>query len=81
MDLITDKQLKYLNILLVSAFGKDNRIFYLRLFHRVRSSKHLSKELASEIIGKFVDDNPDKEKNIVEAKERIYEFLGQTKLF
>ena len=81
MDPITPKQLKYLNILLVNAFGKENRLTYLQLFYQIRSSKNLTKELASEIIERFVDDNPEREKNVALAKERIYEFLGQTRLF
>ena len=78
---VTDKQLKYLNILLVQAFGKENRKTYLKLFCKVNSSKILSKDMASDVIGKFVSENPDRELNIASAMEKILEVSGQTKLF
>lgn len=81
MRLITEKQLIYLNILLKNALGKENRRVYLKLFYQVKSSKELTLEQASEIISKFVSDNPDREKEIEIAKDKIYEHLGQRRLF
>ncbi len=81
MITITEKQLKYLNILLTQSFGEFNRKIYLKHFYKVESSKDLSKEKASEIIEKFVDDNPKKYENIAIAMEKIYELIGQRKLF
>jgi len=76
---ITDRQLKYLNILLNRYFG-DNRKLYLKMFYEVDSSKELSKFQASEIIEKFVDDNKDKDKNIALVQNEIYKKLGQQSL-
>lgn len=78
---ITDKQLKYLNILLVKALGVDHRKLYLKLFWKVDSSKDLTMDQASEIIGMFIEENPAFEKNKAVALSRIYKELGQQELF
>jgi len=76
---ITDRQLKYLNILLNRYFG-GNRKIYLDLFYQVDSSKKLSLLQASEIIEQFVDENPEKDKNVAKALNKIYVKLGQQSL-
>jgi hypothetical protein len=76
---ITERQLQYLNILLNRYFG-DNRKLYLSLFYDKESSKDLSVLEASEIIEKFVDENPDKDKNISMALNEIYKKQGQKSL-
>ena len=80
MRKITDRQLKYLNILLSEAFGEANRKTYLWLFYKTKSSRDLDVETASEIIEKFVPDNNEREKHIGQAQNKIYEFLGQKTL-
>lgn len=77
---ITKRQLKYLNILLSKAFGGYRKI-YLKEFCEVDSSKDLTLLEASEQIEKFVPDNPEREKNIAEAKEKILKSVGQGVLF
>lgn len=78
--IITEKQLKYLNILLTDSFGSQNRKLYLKIFYKVDSSKEITKEQASEIIEKFVDSNPEREKEVAIGLEKIYESLGQQRL-
>ena len=80
MDQITEKQLRFLNILLTDAFNAYRKT-YLKIYWNVESSKDLTKEMASVIIEQFLSDNPDREQKIAEAKEKIYESLGQKKLF
>ncbi len=79
--LITEKQLKYLNILLVENLGEQYRKTYLKIFWNVDSSKDLTKEQAHQIIEMFIDENPEREKNKAVALNKIYEALGQRKLF
>ena len=78
---ITDKQLKYLNILLVKAVGDDHRKLYLKLFWKVDSSKDLTIDQASNIIEMFIEENPAFEKNKAVVLSRIYKELGQQELF
>ena len=80
MRSITPRQIKYLNILLSEAFG-ENRKLYLKLFYKVDSSRDLSLYQASEIIEKFVPDNGKRDENVRSALGKIYECLGQRKLF
>lgn len=68
---ITKKQLQYLNILLVENIGAENRKPYLKHFYNVDSSKKLTKDQASEIISKFVEENIEREKNVWEAIEKL----------
>lgn len=77
----TQKQIRFLNILISANLGPEYRKLYLKLFYKVDSSKDLTKEQASEIIEKYLNDNPDKERNVAIAMERIYKALGQQKLF
>lgn len=77
---ITERQLKYLNILLTKNLGEENRKLYLEIFYNIDSSKKLDKFQASEIIEKFSPDNPDQEKEVAEAMQKIYEKIGQKKL-
>ena len=79
MERITDKQLRYLNILLTDAFNKHRKT-YLKLFWNVDSSKDLSKEMASVIIEQYLPDNPKRDQNIADHQIKIYESLGQQKL-
>ena len=79
MENITDKQLRFLNILLTDAFN-GHRKTYLKLYWNVESSKDLSIEMASVIIEQFLSDNPKREGHIAQAKAKIYESLGQQKL-
>lgn len=74
---ITDKQLKYMNIILSQTFG-ENRKLFLKLFYKVDSSKDLTKDQASEIIELFIGPNAAKYK--AEAMDKIYEALGQQRL-
>jgi hypothetical protein len=78
--LITARQLKYLNILLTKNLGEENRLMYLDIFYNVDSSKKLSVSQASEIIEKFFPENPEREKEVALAMEKIYEKIGQKKL-
>lgn len=78
---ISPRQLKYLNILLVKNLGEDHRKIYLKLFYNVESSKDLTKYQASEIIEKFVEENPMREENKAIAQNKIYRELGQRDLF
>lgn len=81
IGLITERQLKYLNILLIKNLGDQHRKIYLKLFYNVDSSKLLTKYQASEIIEKFVEENPMREENKAIALSRIYRELGQRDLF
>lgn len=80
-ELITDRQLKYLNILLTKNLGEQHRKIYLKIFWKVSSSKLLTKYQASEIIEKFVEENPMREENKAIALSKIYRELGQRDLF
>jgi hypothetical protein len=77
---ITERQLKYLNILLTKNLGEENRKLYLEIFYNINSSKKLDLLQASEIIEKFHPDNPDREKEVAEVMNKIYEKIGQKKL-
>jgi len=79
MERITEKQLRYLNILLTEAFN-GHRKTYLKLFWNVDSSKDLTKEMASVIIEQYLPDNPKRDQNITDHQGKIYESLGQQKL-
>ena len=80
-DPATEKQIRFLNILISANLGSEYRKTYLKLFYKVDSSKQLTKEEAHRIIEDFLDDNPDREKNKAIAMEKIYTALGQQKLF
>jgi len=80
MKPITERQLKYLNILLTDCFGDYDRKIYLKVFYKVDSSKNLTLLQASEIIEKFVPDNENRNKEISIAIEKINEMKGQAKL-
>ena len=79
MEQITEKQLRYLNILLTDAFN-GYRKTYLKIFWNVDSSKNLTKEMASVIIEQFLPDNQEREQHIAQSQQKIYESLGQQKL-
>ena len=78
---ITDRQLKYLNALLSETLGRSGRKIYLQEEYDVDSSKDLTLEEASEIISKFVKDNPTRDINIDEAERIVAEASGQDKMF
>ena len=77
---LTDRQLKYLNILLTQCIGEYFRKQYLKHFYNVDSSKHLTKDQASEIIERVAPDNENREKNVAQIIEKINELNGQKKL-
>ena len=77
----SDKQVRYLNILVVKNLGHQHRKLYLKLFYKVDSSKELTVNQASEIIEKFVEENPMREKHKALALHKIYRELGQKELF
>jgi thymidylate synthase len=79
MRKITERQLKYANILMSKEFGELRKVF-LKEEYNVDSSKDLTFEQAHEIISNLVPDNENREKYIGSQKEKLLKAIGQKTL-
>lgn len=76
---ITDRQKKYLTMLMSKEFGSNRKVIYKTLFG-VSSSSDLTKDQASELIETLAPDSRD-ESRVSDWKTLVQESLGQTSLF
>jgi hypothetical protein len=77
----SERQIKYVNILLIKLLGEEWRKDYLSHFYKVSSSKDLNFDQAHEIIEKFNPDNEKCNQNASIVLEKLSEIKGQGKLF